>query len=128
ASLVATFACMNGPDNEVIVAITIHIASARGRNAGEIAGVVALDDEALRRGQAGEIDHLSRHAGCRDGNTEAAGGAEDDIGPTRLIATIVTSDVTHKEIGIAVTVDVASRRHAVGGLVPGAVALDDEAL
>src|SRR6185369_13135249 len=76
AGLDAAVVARRRADDQVGEAITIHVARRRGAPAGIVAYAIALDDEAVRWIEGGEVDH--RAAGAVD-RAEARRLAEHDI-------------------------------------------------
>ena len=114
-------ACGRAHD-QVGEAVAIYVASRRDAQARLVKVEVALDDEALRRGQRRQVQHLPPG---RVRRAEATRAAEHHIGLAGNFAAVVTAGRADDQVGEAVAVHIASRRDAPARPVPPRIALDD---
>src|SRR5262245_46025660 len=109
------------PDDDVVEAVAIYVASRGYRTAGFIARLLAMDDEAAVAGRnGGEVDL------CRKG----ASMAKYDIAVARIVACVggaVGVECPNEEVVEAIAIDVAGRGHRLAGVIARVLAMDDEA-
>ena len=111
-------------NEEVGQPVAVDIPRRRNGDAGLVAGGCPLDHETPAGVEAVEVDHP---AAAQPGS-ERAGAAEDHVGRARIRAARVHARRADEDIGEAVAIDVAGRRHAGARRVAGTGATDHEAL
>src|SRR5262249_3381531 len=116
----AARAAIGRADDQVVEVIPVDVAGRRDAPAGKVARRTALDDEAVGRGEIGEIDDRPARSVQFAKSRRLA---VQDIGGSRRCAVASGGGIADDQVVVVVAVQVAGRSHAPADQIAGGAAL-----